>query len=400
MKKIFVLISCFVLLNSLVAQDTLLVKSGIYNSDSLCIDNGDDVSEDVNYRLMLTIDSLNREFAAFRQQYSRELRNKQEVIRDTIVVHSDEHIVSSIDSLACELTNLGNYNNSSMDYIKHSVSKVSNSIFVVIILLSVLLLLLCVCLFFTLRSALKINKAISAIYSNFNEHSEVANKIETAIGVVHNKLNECKYLVNANQNDKNLYDVVLYEIKELKEMVYTMQKIIDSNKKEVTEENEVVITVCRPTLESYNNCVFEFIKLNDHIHSLGRRETRTLILALYRYLAKQETDKNEIFKLIRDCNLVEDKKEQFITIVDEIENFLGHKMQIINNWLQCELDNEIKSYEEAVRFPIGQQFDSDMDRDILGDDLSGQIIIMVHKLGFYFPGNTIKSYREKSIVSV
>ena len=400
MKKIFVLISCFVLLNSLVAQDTLLVKSGIYNSDSLCIDNGDDVSEDVNYRLMLTIDSLNREFAAFRQQYSRELRNKQKVIRDTIVVHSDEHIVSSIDSLACELTNLGNYNNSSMDYIKHSVFKVSNSIFVVIILLSVLLLLLCVCLFFTLRSALKINKAISAIYSNFNEHSEVANKIETAIGVVHNKLNECKYLVNANQNDKNLYDVVLYEIKELKEMVYTMQKIIDSNKKEVTEENEVVITVCRPTLESYNNCVFEFIKLNDHIHSLGRRETRTLILALYRYLAKQETDKNEIFKLIRDCNLVEDKKEQFITIVDEIENFLGHKMQIINNWLQCELDNEIKSYEEAVRFPIGQQFDSDMDRDILGDDLSGQIIIMVHKLGFYFPGNTIKSYREKSIVSV
>ena len=90
---------------------------------------------------------------------------------------------------------------------------------------------------------------------------------------------------------------------------------------------------------------------------------------------------------------------QFISLVDEIENFIGHQIPIINKWLRCEPGSEIRSYEDAVRIPIGRMFNADMDRDILGDDLSGRTITMIHKLGFYFPGNTIKSYREKSIVS-
>ena len=49
--------------------------------------------------------------------------------------------------------------------------------------------------------------------------------------------------------------------------------------------------------------------------------------------------------------------------------------------------------------PEGLTFDESLDEDVLGDNIDGQQITMVHKMGFYFPGNTIKPYREKSVVS-
>lgn len=382
MKKILVLIWCIVAFIPLFAQETHLKESAANKLDSLCINNGEVeiVNEKVNNQLLLTIDSLKSEVAAFRQQYSRELRKKPKVIRDTIVVHSDAHIVLSIDSLAKELNTLNKFNNSSMDCIKQSLARTWDGILILIIFLSILFILSLVTVFI--------------IFGRMN-------KINTSVNAVLCKLNEQGNMQNCEPNDRTSYNNILYEIKGLNGRLMAMCEIIDANKQGVIKEDgdEIAEVVVKPNLESYNNSVYEFIKLNEHINSLRKRENKTLILALYKYLAKLESDKEKVYRLIRECNIVEDEKVQFISLVDEIENFIGHQIPIINNWLQCESNNEVKSYDDAVRIPIGQPFNSDMDRDVLGEDLSGQTIVMVYKLGFYFPGNTIKSYREKSIVS-
>ena len=68
--------------------------------------------------------------------------------------------------------------------------------------------------------------------------------------------------------------------------------------------DEIAETVVKPSLESYNNSVYEFIKLNDHINSLRKRENKTLILALYKYLAKLENDKEKVLKIAKDSSKI------------------------------------------------------------------------------------------------
>lgn len=381
MKKIFVFfIWCIVAFTPLFAQETHSDESNAKILDSLCINNVEVANEQVNNHLLLTIDSLKLEVAAFRQQYSRELRKKPKVIKDTIVVHSDAHIVSSIDSLANELNSLNKFNNSSMNCIKQSLIRTWDGILILIVSLLILLILSLVTLFIFFRRMNRINTSVNAVYCKLNDQDNV---------------------LNCEPDDRISYNNILCEIEGLKERLMAMCEIIDANKLGTIKEggDEIAETVVKPSLESYNNSVYEFIKLNDHINSLRKRENKTLILALYKYLAKLENDKEKVLILIRECTLVEDEKVQFISLVDEIENFIGHQIPIINKWLRCEPGSEIRSYEDAVRIPIGRMFNADMDRDILGDDLSGRTITMIHKLGFYFPGNTIKSYREKSIVS-
>lgn len=377
MKKIFVLIWCLVAFIPLFAQEPLFSEESAANKiDSLCINNDEVVIGEVNNPLLLAIDSLKSEVAAI----SGELRKKPKVIRDTIVVHSDAHIVSSIDSLANELNSLNKFNNSSMDCIKQSLTRTWDGILILMVSLSILLILSLVTLFIIFRRMNKINTSVNAVYC---------------------KLNEQENIQNCEPDDRISYNNILCEIEGLKERLMAMCEIIDANKLGTLKEDgdEIAEAVVKPSLESYNNSVYEFIKLNDHINSLRKKENKSLILALYKYLAKLENDKEKVYRLIRECNLVEDEKMQFISLVDEIENFIGHQAPIINKWLRCEPSSEIRFYEDAVRIPIGKMFNADMDRDILGDDLSGRTIMMVHKLGFYFPGNTIKSYREKSIVS-
>lgn len=380
MKKTFALVWCLVACVPLFAQERPTEEHSANKIDSLCINNDEVVIEEVNNHLLLTIDSLKSEVAAFRLQYSQELRKKPKVIRDTIVVHSDAHIVSSIDSLANELNSLNKFNNSSIDCIKQSLIRTWDGILILMVFLSILLILALVTLFIIFKRMNKINTSVNAVYCKLNEQDNVQ---------------------NCEPDDRISYNNILCEIEGLKERLMAMCEIIDANKPSTIKEygDEIAETVVKPSLESYNNSVYEFIKLNEHINSLKKRENKILILALYKYLAKLENDKEKAYQLIRECNLIEDEKVQFVSLVDEIENFIGHQIPIINKWLRCEPNSEIRSYEDAVRIPIGQVFNADMDRDILGDDLSGRTITMIHKLGFYFPGNTVKSYREKSIVS-
>ena len=155
----------------------------------------------------------------------------------------------------------------------------------------------------------------------------------------------------------------------------------------------------KPSLEAYNNSVYEFTVINDHVANLRKRDTKPLVMAMYRFLSLQSVDKTAILSQIRSANISEDVMEQFVALVSRIEAFLTQKKTIIDAWLYYEPKDDVVSYELAIRMPEGLIFDESLDEDVLGDNIDGQQITMVHKMGFYFPGNTIKPYRAKSVVS-
>ena len=164
-----------------------------------------------------------------------------------------------------------------------------------------------------------------------------------------------------------------------------------------TEQDSPVLT--KPSLDAYNTSVYEFTTLNDHVANLRKKETKPLVLAMYRFLAMRTEDKAALLESIRSTQIPDDTMEQFVALVSRISDFLIHKKPIIDAWLYWEPKEGVASYESAVRMPEGLIFDESLDEDVLGDNIEGRQISMVHKMGFYFPGNTIKPYREKSVVS-
>lgn len=155
----------------------------------------------------------------------------------------------------------------------------------------------------------------------------------------------------------------------------------------------------KPSLDAYNTCVYEFTTINDHVANLRKRDTKPLVMAMYRFLSLQAVDRSTLLSQIRSANISEDAMEQFVALVSRIDAFLTQKKPIIDAWLYYEPKDGVVSYESAIRMPEGLTFDESLDEDVLGDNIEGQQISMVHKMGFYFPGNTIKPYREKSVVS-
>lgn len=155
----------------------------------------------------------------------------------------------------------------------------------------------------------------------------------------------------------------------------------------------------KPTLDAYNASVYEFTTINDHVSNLRRKDTKPLVMAMYRYLSLRSVDKAALLSDIRSSTIPEDAMEQFVALVSRMETFFIQKKPIIDAWLYWEPKDGVDSYESAIRMPEGLIFSENLDEEVLGDNIVGQQISMVHKLGFYFPGNTIKPYRVKSIVS-
>ena len=155
----------------------------------------------------------------------------------------------------------------------------------------------------------------------------------------------------------------------------------------------------KPSLDAYNTCVYEFTTINDHVANLRKRDTKPLVMAMYRFLSLQAVDRSTLLSQIRSANISEDAMEQFVALVSRIDAFLTQKKPIIDAWLYWEPKDGVDNYETAIRMPEGLTFDGNLDEDVLGDNIEGKQISMVHKMGFYFPGNTIKPYREKSVVS-
>jgi hypothetical protein len=157
--------------------------------------------------------------------------------------------------------------------------------------------------------------------------------------------------------------------------------------------------VPKPSLQAYNNSVHRFMTLNDNIASLRKKDNKPLIQAMYCYLSGRNEDVSGLMAQIRNSDMPEEFMEQFVSLVSEISSFLSHDKSVIDAWLAHSSEEGIADYMEAVRMPEGLAFNPDMDGDVFGDDNTGMTVKHVLKLGYYFPGNTIKPYREKSTVS-
>jgi hypothetical protein len=156
----------------------------------------------------------------------------------------------------------------------------------------------------------------------------------------------------------------------------------------------------KPTLDAYNHSVHEFQTINDQIYSLRGNETRNLLHSMFQLLALEVKDDSHIKQQIREMNISENRKEQFVSLVSQIQSFLKQRKPIIDAWLYNDSRDNVKDYLTGLRLPIGELFDEDLDRDVLGEASTGQMIKFVQRMGYYFPGNTVAAYREKSIVIV
>lgn len=170
------------------------------------------------------------------------------------------------------------------------------------------------------------------------------------------------------------------------------------NPEPAQEEATPAPAVVKPSLQAYGDSVHKFTVINDNIYSLRRKDNKELLNKMLRYLSGLEQDTAELIKEIRTFEMPMETKEQFVSLVSEITAFMSHDKQIIDAWLAYNDEEGIKRYESAVRMPVGMAFDPAFDSDILGDDNTGREIMYVFKLGYYFPGNTIKPYRQKSVV--
>lgn len=156
----------------------------------------------------------------------------------------------------------------------------------------------------------------------------------------------------------------------------------------------------KPTLDAYNHSVSEFQTINDQLYSLRGNETRNLLHSMFQLLALELKDDSHIKQQIREMNISENRKEQFVSLVSQIQSFLKQRKPIIDAWLYNDSKDNVKDYLSGLRLPIGELFDEDLDRDVLGEASTGQMIKFVQRMGYYFPGNTVAAYREKSIVIV
>ena len=271
-------------------------------------------------------------------------RIKKVVVRDTVVVQSDSALVATIENFQKELDKQALVQKQQIGELQQVVKESQKRSDAMLLVLIVLALLLICMLFYLIRQGRRVN----------NAPQQMPQDVPT---------------------DPEQESVVPQEV--------------------VPETPKVQ----QPPLDAYNASVYEFTTINEHISKLKRKETKKLVMAMYRYLAQQTTDKDALLAEIRATELTDDLREQFVSLATKIENFLTQKMPVINAWLQWEPKDGIDSYSAAIRMPEGQIFDADLDVDILGDNLSGRQITMVHKMGFYFPGNTISPYRVKSVVS-
>lgn len=171
-------------------------------------------------------------------------------------------------------------------------------------------------------------------------------------------------------------------------------------KHESLHKSDLNVISSKPTLEAYNNSVYEFITINDHIASLKRKETKELLNCMFAFLSMHDDDSESLLIKVRESNIPDDQKRQFVSLVSQIQAFLENKKSVINNWLSVESKNGAQDYISCLRYPLGLMYDKELDRDILGEDITGYPIKWVHKLGYYFPGCTIQPYREKSLVEI
>lgn len=354
--------------NSTPADSTLMFLQETDNTNNMqVISDADSISADTNPILLqetdsveerdmllaasASIDSLRNNIKSLEKEISR----RPKIVHDTITIYSDSTLLVTIDSLAlCISTQnqLLDQQISLSNGYKSSLSKYFICICAMFVLILILLIGM-ICKYFKLPTKLYSNDNKSEIQQNL---FQIVEKLNLLIGMFEN---------GQQQNP-----------------------VFQPSKKTQTV-----------SLDAYNNGVAEFKKLNDHIADLKRPNTKVLINKLYLYLSMIESNESTLYSDIAKIDLPENTRIQFVAVVNGITNFINGYRKTIDNYLENNPNSDnIRSYKEAVRMPINEKMDGDLDTDILGN--TEGTVKMVHKLGYHFPGNTVVAFREKSLVEV
>lgn len=190
--------------------------------------------------------------------------------------------------------------------------------------------------------------------------------------------------------------------KALTRLMDQMDTLMDDNRK-LKEKLDTILASSskskkQPDMVAYNAAVDAWIHINGHLSSLGKDRWR--IQHVYKYLAGLDVSKEELQADLQ--NLTPERKEEVVTIIDDIRRFMGVHKRAIDDWLaDSSHPSGIKSFQEAVRMPLGQPYDAEKDEELTGDSVeTGVKITNVASLGYYFPEARNGGFLQKSKVLV
>lgn len=146
---------------------------------------------------------------------------------------------------------------------------------------------------------------------------------------------------------------------------------------------------------AYDAAVDKWLSINEHLNSLGK--DRRKIQPVYSLLAGQEVPADTLQKCLGE--LSEERRETVSTIINDIHQFMRAHRQVIDEWLADE--DEVKSFTDAIRMPVGQPFNHELDTEVTGEEVpDGSIINTVTLLGYYFKGSRNGGYRTLARVII
>lgn len=181
------------------------------------------------------------------------------------------------------------------------------------------------------------------------------------------------------------------------EMKEAVCSTIDSRAKDLIKEmSELKPKPTLPDKTSYDAAVDAWIYISNHLSALGR--DRFKIPHVYAFLAGHDVEAAE---LKADLDTIsETRREEVNTIIGDIKLFNSQHLATIESWLSAQL-GDVKTLRDAVRCPLGQPFDNELDEHLLGDTITdGEPVAKVASLGYLFPGSLNGCYRVKSKVLV
>ena len=235
------------------------------------------------------------------------------------------------------------------------------------------------------------------ILRNFLLKTEKRNEVLSELTI--RSVNELKDAVNEL---KNSHDDLSREGQDAyEEFKRTVCDVVDGRMQELIKELSKMKPARAPKQSvpdkiSYDAAVDAWIYINDHLSTLGR--DRFKIPHVYAFLGGSHVEASELKADLASLN--EARREEVNTIIGDIKLFNSKHLASIESWLSS-LSDDVKTLRDAVRFPLGQPFDNELDEHLLGDTIEdGETITKVASLGYLFPGSLNGSYRVKSKVLV
>lgn len=323
--------------------------------------------------------------------------------RDSIIISSlgksNSKISNIEDTISVLNLNLKNVV-SEITSIQTRLYKQSN---IFLIILSTLVFLVLLLLIYNIRKANQFTQILSHLISidrvkdasSNNSISQCNEKLELLKRGQNDILSKIKTLSVDHINIKEFNSLNSEKINQL---VKSLNEISSSlcSLSSVSATTVSTINLNRPDKVAYDAAVDAWININNHLASLGK--DRKKIQHVYALLAGHYVDEAEVSA---DLSMLdEERKEEVNIIISDIKRFMAQHLNAIESWLSFDTGS-LMTLKDAVRFPLGVGFNSDLDEELTGDIVNdGETISMVASLGYLFPGSRNGCYREKSKVLV